>query len=69
MDGAVVAGTARRHSEVFIHTGIYRARPDISCVIHTHPPYAIALSATAPLRAYSQPGALFHNAVGTYAIR
>jgi L-fuculose-phosphate aldolase len=67
LDGNVVAGTARRHSEVFIHSEIFRARADVNCVIHTHPPYSIALSATGrPLRAYSQPGALFHNAVGTY---
>ncbi len=66
--GKVVAGAARRHSEVFIHTEIFRARADVNCVIHTHPPYAVALSATGhPLRAYSQPGALFYNAVGTYA--
>ncbi len=67
LDGKVNAGTARRHSEVFIHSEIYRARADVNCVIHTHPPYSIALSATGrPLRAYSQPGALFHDAVGTY---
>src|SRR5262245_27386915 len=67
LDGKVVDGTARRHSEVFIHSEIFRARHDVACVIHTHPPYGIALSATGrPLRAYSHPGALFHNAVGTY---
>ena len=36
-------------------------------MLHTHPPYSVALSASAkPLRAYSQPGALFHNATGHY---
>ncbi len=67
LDGKVVAGTARRHSEVYIHSEIYKARPDVQCVLHTHPPYSVALSASAnPLLAYSQPGALFHNAVGLY---
>lgn len=67
LDGKVVAGTARRHSEVFIHSEIYRARPDVNAIVHTHPPYAIALSATGrPMRAYSQPGALFHDSLGTY---
>lgn len=67
LDGEVVAGAARRHSEVFIHTEIYKARPDVQCVLHTHPPHAIALSATGrPLRAYSQPGALFRDAIGTF---
>jgi L-fuculose-phosphate aldolase len=67
LDGNVVAGSARRHSEVYIHSEIFKVRPDIHCVLHTHPPYAIALSASKrPLVAYSQPGALFHNAVGIY---
>jgi L-fuculose-phosphate aldolase len=46
LDGNVVAGKTRRHSEVFIHSEIYRAREDVGCVIHSHPPYAVALSAT-----------------------
>jgi len=25
-------------NEVFIHTELYRARPDVNCVIHVHPP-------------------------------
>ena len=67
LDGKVVAGTARRHSEVYIHSEIFKARPDVQCVLHTHPTYSIALSASnGPLLAYSQPGALFHNAVGLY---
>jgi L-fuculose-phosphate aldolase len=67
LDGSVVAGTARRHSEVFIHTEIYKARPDVASVIHTHPLYSVALSASGrPLRCYSQPGALFHEALGVY---
>ena len=67
LDGKVVAGTARRHSEVFIHSEIFKVRPDVNCVIHTHPPYAVALSATGrPLRCYSQPSALFWEALGVY---
>jgi L-fuculose-phosphate aldolase len=39
----------------------------VNCVIHTHPTYTLALSATGrPLKCYSQPGALFYNALGTY---
>jgi len=68
LDGNVVAGTARRHSEVFIHSEIFRARSDVNCVIHTHPTYSIALSSTGrPLKCYSQPGALFYEALGTYS--
>ena len=67
LDGEVVAGTARRHSEVYIHSEIFRARADVACVLHTHPPYSIALSASGrPIKAYSQPGALFYEALGVY---
>jgi L-fuculose-phosphate aldolase len=67
LDGKVVAGSARRHSEVFIHSEILKARPDLNCVIHTHPPYSIALSATGrPMRCYSQPSALFYESLGVY---
>src|SRR5262245_63463065 len=67
LDGEVVAGTARRHSEVYIHSEIFRARADVACVLHTHPPYSVALSASGtPLKGYSQPGALFHESVGLY---
>jgi L-fuculose-phosphate aldolase len=67
LEGNVVAGTARRHSEVYIHSEIFKARPDVNCVIHTHPTYSIALSATGrTLKCYSQPGALFYDALGIY---
>lgn len=38
------AGTAERPpAECFIHTEIYRARPDVSAVVHTHQPAATLL--------------------------
>jgi L-fuculose-phosphate aldolase len=67
LEGEVVAGSARRHSEVYIHSEIFKTRDDVNCVIHAHPPYSVALSATGrPVRAYSQPGALFSESVGLY---
>jgi L-fuculose-phosphate aldolase len=67
LEGEVVAGTARRHSEVYIHSEILKARADLNCVIHTHPAYCVALSSTGrPVRAYSQPGAMFRDEVGLY---
>jgi len=32
----------RRSSEVLIHLAIYKKRPDINAVIHSHPPHAVA---------------------------
>jgi L-fuculose-phosphate aldolase len=67
LEGNVVAGTARRHSEVYIHSEILKVRPDVNCVIHTHPTYSVALSSTGrTLKCYSQPGALFYEALGLY---
>lgn len=67
LDGSVVAGTARRHSEVFIHSEIYRARPDVHAVIHTHPTHTVAFSATGrELRPLSQGGAVFAGGLPVY---
>ena len=56
LDGKVVAGTSRRHSEVYIHSEIFKVRPDVHCILHTHPTYSIAWSGTGrPLKALSQP--------------
>lgn len=41
LDGVCVdRGAGRPPSEVFIHTGIYRARPDVAAIVHTHQPLA-----------------------------
>lgn len=67
LDGNVIEGTARRHSEVYIHSEIYRARGDVNCVIHSHPASVVALSATGlPMRPLSQPSALFVDALPVY---
>lgn len=38
LDGNLVEGQHEPPSERFIHTEIYRARPDVSAVVHTHQP-------------------------------
>jgi len=68
LEGNVVAGSSRRHSEVYIHSEVFKARRDVNCIIHTHPPYSVALSATGrPMKCYSQPGAMFCEALGVYS--
>ena len=60
LDGIARHGQHRQHSEVFIHSEIYHARPDVNAVVHTHPVHLIALSATGRgLRPLSQGGAIF----------
>lgn len=45
-DGQVLAGEHPRHAEWPIHTEVMRARPDVSSVVHSHPPHSIALGAS-----------------------
>jgi ribulose-5-phosphate 4-epimerase/fuculose-1-phosphate aldolase len=60
--GKKIEGKYERHSEVFIHTEILKARPDVNCVVHTHPPYAIAFgSLKQPLRPISHEGSIFYT--------
>lgn len=42
--GQVLDGERRPSSETPFHTAIYRARPDVGAVVHTHSPYATALA-------------------------
>jgi L-fuculose-phosphate aldolase len=53
---------------VYIHSEIFRARPDVGAVIHTHPTHTVALSHTGrPLRPLSQGGAIFADALPVFA--
>jgi ribulose-5-phosphate 4-epimerase/fuculose-1-phosphate aldolase len=64
LEGEKVGGGGRRHSEVYIHSEIFKARPDVMSVIHAHPTYAVAWSATGkPLQPISQPGITFADGV------
>jgi len=47
VDGALVDGEGEWETTAFvIHRAVHRARPDARCVLHTHMPYATALSMT-----------------------
>lgn len=60
LEGAVLAGQLRRHSEWPIHAEIFRERADINAVVHTHAMCAIVFSLfSCPLEPLSYEGALF----------
>ncbi|MBI4524593.1 MAG: class II aldolase/adducin family protein [Deltaproteobacteria bacterium] len=62
LEGNKIEGPHERHSEIFIHTEIYKARPDVQCVVHSHPPYATAFgSLRQPLRPISHEGSIFYE--------
>ena len=66
--GEKVGGGGRRHSEVFIHSEIYKARPEVDSVIHAHPVHAVALSATGrPLLPISQPAVAFADGLPVFS--
>jgi L-fuculose-phosphate aldolase len=46
LDGAVVAGRYTPTSELALHLGIYRARPDVAAVTHAHALASIAFGCT-----------------------
>jgi len=52
LDGRQVGGRGPLHLETVLHLEIYRARPDVNAVIHTHPPYATAFGATGACLTY-----------------
>jgi L-fuculose-phosphate aldolase len=44
LDGTLVEGSARPPLEFHIHSEIYRARPDVHAVMHTHPQWSTFLT-------------------------
>lgn len=62
-----LAGKGEVHLEAVLHTEVYKARPDVGAVIHTHPPYAIALGATAArLELLNHDAVLFYDGVAIF---
>lgn len=45
LEGSVVEGTLQPSSDTASHLFIYRQRPDINGIVHTHSPYATAFAA------------------------
>lgn len=56
-DGAARDG-ARATSELPLHRAAYRVRPEIRCVVHTHPTYCVGWSKTGALFALDTVGAI-----------
>ena len=46
LEGALVEGSARPPLEFHIHAAIYRSRPDVGVVMHTHPKWSTYLTMT-----------------------
>jgi L-fuculose-phosphate aldolase len=67
MDLTVLNG-GRINPSLVIHAGLYRARPDIGCVIHTHSLAAVMLTATgSELLPLFQSALMFHGDCALHA--
>ncbi|MGB3764909.1 MAG: class II aldolase/adducin family protein, partial [Ornithinimicrobium sp.] len=49
LTGEVLAGDRAPTSEVELHLGTYRARPDVGAVVHVHGRHSVALSTVSPV--------------------
>jgi L-fuculose-phosphate aldolase len=66
-DGNRLAGSRPVHDEYPIHAEIYRARPEVGSVVHTHPFQSAALAGTAwTFQMVGQDAVNFWNGVGRY---
>jgi ribulose-5-phosphate 4-epimerase/fuculose-1-phosphate aldolase len=62
IDGDVLEGTRNPHPGTFIHREIYRLRPDVSAIVHTHSENSVLISLLdCPIEPYTQLGASIHN--------
>jgi len=60
-------GEGRVNPTLHIHTRIYAARPDVTCIIHTHGKASVALGcAGMVLEPITQTGAVFHDDIALF---
>jgi HCOMODA/2-hydroxy-3-carboxy-muconic semialdehyde decarboxylase len=71
LDGETVDGSGRRsYLERFIHSEIFRARPDVMAVVHTHSPTVVPYGATGTtLRPMSHMAGFLAEGVAQFEIR
>jgi len=67
LDGKKLGGEGDVHLEYPFHSEVYRYRNDVGAVMHTHPPYATAMSATTQrLKMVSHDSTLFCDNVARF---
>jgi L-fuculose-phosphate aldolase len=68
LDGNLLEGKGRLHSELVLHLEIYRKRKDVSSIAHVHPYYSILLSSVfkGKISIVSQHGVRFTGGIPFY---
>lgn len=65
--GEKIAGKGERHQGDYIHQAIYRRRPDVGAIVHTHAHHSVLMACRAQLPApWTQVGAAFVGDIGVY---
>lgn len=68
LEGNKIEGEAKLHSEVPMHSEIYKMHPRVNCVVHTHPSNAVAFSSLGKeLLAVSHEACLFSSGLPVYS--
>ncbi len=66
-DLKTIRGEGHVNPTLHIHTRIYKARPDVRCIIHTHGKAGVALGcAGMTLETITQTGAVFHDDIALF---
>lgn len=67
LDGQRVAGEGPIHLEAVLHTSVYRQRPDVLAVVHTHPLYTTAFGTVgARLEMINHDAVLFYDGIAYF---
>jgi len=67
LESRQLEGNRKRPDETEIHTGIYRARPDVMSIVHTHPIYSVVFSVIKkPILPVHMHGAIFAEGVPVF---
>ena len=66
MLGQKLEGAGEPNGETPMHTSIYRARPDVQCILHYHPDELVAVSVTAGIKVVANCGAHFYRGAPIY---
>jgi len=67
LDGKKLEGEGNIHLEYPFHSEVYKHRKDVGAVMHTHPPYATAMSATTQrLKMVTHDSTLFYDGVARF---
>ena len=66
-EGKKLEGAGEPNGETPMHTSIYKARPDVHCILHYHPDEVIAVAAAGQgIKVLSNSGVHFHRGTPIY---